>query len=103
MRCYLGWHTEPCPQEDLGSACHTEEGHYCPRLQVGTRWAEVACEEELVQAHQQLVAFARTLGLRPEDHPRAHAAGRRLDDVHHRPCAVPLPPSSLPSTLSESP
>lgn len=90
---------EPCPQEDLDSACHTEAARRCQRPQVGTRWEEAVGAEEVHQAHQQPVAFARKREPRLAHQPRVDAAGRRLGVVHRRPCAPLRPPSSLPSTL----
>lgn len=73
-RC-LGSHTEPCPQANLGFEYHTVEQHCCPRPQVDNQWVAVACGEDLVQAHRQLVAFARRRELRQEGHLRARAVG----------------------------
>jgi len=66
---------EPCPQANLGFEYHTAEQHCCPRPQVDNQWVAVACEEDLVQAHRQLVAFARRRELRQEGHLRARAVG----------------------------
>lgn len=96
--CCLGWHTEPCPQEDLDSAFRIEEQLCCQRQQVGTRWEGVEGVEEAVQARRLLVAFAHTQGPRRERRPRARAAAHRHGVALRQPSVQPPPPSSLPST-----
>jgi hypothetical protein len=67
---------EPCPQEDLDSACRTE-GQCCyQRPQVGTRWVGVGGVEEVVQGHQLPVASVHRQ-VPQERLPRGRAAARR--------------------------
>jgi hypothetical protein len=95
--CCWGWHTEPCPQEDLDSACRTE-GQCCyQRPQVGTRWVGVGGVEEVVQGHQLPVASVHRQ-VPQERLPRGRAAARRPGVALRRLCAQPPPPSSSLST-----
>lgn len=103
MRCCWGWHTAPCLREDPDSACRTEEQCYCQRLRAGTRWVEAARVVGAVQAHRQPVSFVRRLELLLGAHPRENAADDQHVAAHRQPCVAPLPPSSSPSILCESP
>jgi len=97
--CCWGWHTEPCPQEDLDSECRTEEQRYFQRRQVDTRLEGAGDAEEVVRGHQLLVASVRKQGLRGRP-PRERVAARRLGVALRQLSVQPLPPSSSPSTLS---
>jgi hypothetical protein len=100
--CCWGWHTEPCPQEDLDSACRTEEQCCCQRLQVGTRWEGVGGVGEVVRGRRLPVASVRKQA--PQERlPRERAAARRPGVALRRLCARPPPPSSSLSTPFEFP
>lgn len=97
-----GWHTAPCLQEDLDSVCRTVELPSCPRQLAGSQWVAAEDVEAAGRVHQPLDAFVRRQEAR-EHRPREHAVERRYGGALRRPCVQPPLPSSLPSTLCESP
>lgn len=96
-----GRNTEPCPPLVRGSVSHTAVQMSCQRRQAGSRWEGVGDVQVLDRGHQLADASGRSQV--PRRRSRGRGPGRKLELAPRQPFAVPLPPSSWPSILFESP